>query len=166
MFNIVYTSQPELWIQHLGPTGALKAYIENDTMLSRSSYLTEHDEQIMKKAQLEGGFAAKLNWYKAAAFGVVSSEYADKGNIFAAFVLALWTPDKIIHPDLHVIITAPVFFGAALRDAVCLAQIGKQTTFEHCKNATVKEFDTGHFVQFEAKDEVNKELKAWIEGMY
>ena len=57
----------------------------------------------------------------------------------------------------------PSFFGAAKRDYICLAAVGKAITSQSCADATVKEFDTGHWTMTEAADEVNKELLAWLE---
>lgn len=64
--------------------------------------------------------------------------------------------------DIH----KPVFFGAALRDYICLESMGKVYTAQYCKGGTtVRDFDTGHWVMLEAKDEVNKELSEWIQGL-
>ena len=59
----------------------------------------------------------------------------------------------------------PVFFGAAQQDYVALAATGKQSVTQLCKSVTIREFDTGHWVMLEAKDEVNQELSAWIQGL-
>lgn len=68
-------------------------------------------------------------------------------------------------PQAQHIVQKPVFFGAAKSDYVALAAIGKFNTSQLCPNATVREFDTGHWVTWEAKDEVNKELLSWIQAL-
>ena len=45
---------------------------------------------------------------------------------------------------------------------ISLAAVGKQLTAQATTNATVREFDTGHWVMTEAADEVNRELLAWL----
>lgn len=118
----------------------------------------------MKEQLLEGGFAGSTNWYKLMTLGVTPAEDKNIGKIkqFTRLRVAdIGTPFQESPAE----ISAPVFFGAALRDAVCLAQFGKQHITRYCKNATVKDFDTGHWLQLEAADEVNRELKAWIEGI-
>lgn len=62
-------------------------------------------------------------------------------------------------------IDKPVFFGATLRDSICLESMGKEYTAQYCKGSTtIRDFDTGHWVLLQAKDEVNKELGEWIKG--
>lgn len=53
-----------------------------------------------------------------------------------------------------------------MRDYVCLAALGKASIAKACTGpTTIREFDTGHWVMLEAKDEVNKELGEWIKGV-
>ncbi len=59
-------------------------------------------------------------------------------------------------------ITKPTFFGAALKDAVSVAALGKQVHAQWCPNTTIVDFDTGHWVQNALPDKVNEELLKWI----
>ena len=61
--------------------------------------------------------------------------------------------------------TKPVFFGACLRDAACVAADNIATVQTFCPNATVKEFDAAHWVVQECGEEVNVELKKWLDGL-
>jgi soluble epoxide hydrolase / lipid-phosphate phosphatase len=61
----------------------------------------------------------------------------------------------------------PVFFGATLKDYVALAAsaiplVKKNSPHEKTR---IREFDSGHWVQYEKKDEVNKELLEWLESL-
>lgn len=60
-------------------------------------------------------------------------------------------------------VTKPVFFGAAKRDAIGVAQFQIHGTTQACSNLTVREIDAGHWIQLEKKDEVNQELGAWLD---
>ncbi len=60
------------------------------------------------------------------------------------------------------VITKPTFFGAALKDVVGVAALGKQVHAQLCVNTTIVDFDTGHWVQNALPDIVNKELLKWI----
>ena len=62
-------------------------------------------------------------------------------------------------------LTKPVFFAACLRDPACVAADNTSLVQALCPNATVKEFDAGHWVVQECGDEVNKELKKWLDGL-
>lgn len=59
----------------------------------------------------------------------------------------------------------PVFFGATLRDYVCLEATGKHITQQFCPKATVVDFDTDHWVMLAEPDNVNRELLKWIESL-
>ena len=61
----------------------------------------------------------------------------------------------------------PIFFGAAKHDHICLPSIG----FEIFKNehfvegqVTEKEYDADHWVILSKRDEVIRDLEAWIGG--
>ena len=64
--------------------------------------------------------------------------------------------------------TAPIFFGAAMRDYVCLAQMGIQLlTSEPFQkhNVTIREFDGDHWIILSHAAEINEALLAWIEDV-
>ena len=60
-------------------------------------------------------------------------------------------------------VSKPVFFGATSKDAICIPMLQIPATQEACPDLVVHEFDSGHWVQLERKDEVNKELGSWFE---
>ena len=62
-------------------------------------------------------------------------------------------------------ISKPVFLGGASDDAIGVASLMKAQTEAHASQFTYHEFKSGHFVMMEAKDEVNRVLLSWIEGL-
>ena len=56
----------------------------------------------------------------------------------------------------------PVFFGATLRDSACRADQGKAFIARTCPNATVVDYDTGHWILHEVPDKLNEDLQNWI----
>ena len=59
----------------------------------------------------------------------------------------------------------PALFIAATRDVVCLPSLGKIATVKYAPHAKIVEFDVGHWLQFEASDEVNRELEVWLDTL-
>lgn len=59
----------------------------------------------------------------------------------------------------------PVFLGLAEKDPLALPAIIKPSTEKWCKNITVKSFNGGHWLLWDSKDDVNKELGAWLETL-
>ena len=44
----------------------------------------------------------------------------------------------------------------------CRADVGKILTSKFCSQATVHEFNTGHWIYMEAADELNNVLENWV----
>ncbi|KAF8167779.1 Alpha/Beta hydrolase protein [Crassisporium funariophilum] len=130
------------------PTGALKAWLLNGKAdLPRGSYITDEELKTQKEIFRSSGVAAPLCWYK-----VVTTPSID-------------IKDAKDVPQEKYTITKPTFYGAAKKDLIAIPQLGKASIEKFCTNATVKEYDAGHWVLWEAKDEVNNDLADWIAGL-
>jgi pimeloyl-ACP methyl ester carboxylesterase len=143
-WRIVMSMDAETAKIHFAPTGALKAYLLGDNSLPFPSYLTEEEYNIQKDNFAKTGIAAPLCWYKA-----VTSESIDMEDA------------KSIPQDKYVV-TLPVFFGAALGDVIAIPALGKGDVQKFCPNATIKDYEAGHWVIWEAKDKLNADLAEWI----
>ena len=62
-------------------------------------------------------------------------------------------------------ITKPVFFGAASKDAACRADQGKAVVARYCPDATIADYETGHWILHQAPDKLNEDLRAWLQGL-
>ncbi|KAF8064071.1 alpha/beta-hydrolase [Lyophyllum atratum] len=145
-FSLLLAEDPKLWATHLGPSGALKAWLESDRKTTLGSYLTEEEVKVQKEKLLKGGFEAPLCWYKNSVMGLDAED------------------GKSIPPE-NLSIQKPVFFGAAMQDVLCLAAMGMGVS-QHIKGPlTVKEFNTGHWLMWEERDKLNQELFDWVEGV-
>jgi hypothetical protein len=69
-------------------------------------------------------------------------------------------------PPENTFVQKPVFFGAALRDYVVIAPIFIQSVITFSNSSlSIHEYNSGHWVMLEVKDEVNSDLLQWIEGL-
>lgn len=69
-------------------------------------------------------------------------------------------------PQENLTIKKPVFLGAALEDYVAIAALEINSIIQASENATtIQQYDSGHWVMLEAKDQVNSDLLAWIESL-
>ncbi|KAL6301146.1 Alpha/Beta hydrolase protein [Sparassis latifolia] len=141
--NIVYPSDPAYWRTDLAPVGALKAWVLADRALPPVSYLTEADKKHMKESIRDLGIAGPLNWYKVMTSGLSAED------------------NKQI-PQERYTVQQPTFFGAAMRDYVCVPELFAKAL---CPNLTWRGFDADHWVQLAQPDELNRELLAWIDGI-
>ncbi|KAF5345637.1 hypothetical protein D9758_015147 [Tetrapyrgos nigripes] len=130
------------------PLGALEAFITNDTRIPPVDYVTPEERAIQMEAIRQGGLAAPLNWYKIARGTLEGQD--DQGI-----------------PQENALIHSPVFFGAALRDYISVsapifvagALVSSNST------VTIREYNSGHWVQLALPDEVNGDLLQWIGGL-
>ncbi|EIN11755.1 alpha/beta-hydrolase [Punctularia strigosozonata HHB-11173 SS5] len=147
--ELLYPEDPALWKTHVANTGKLREWVESDSHTQRASYLTDEDYQHMRSTLLSGGMKAPLLWYTNHVRNL--SRDAD-----LAIPLDKWK------------IAKPVFFGAALKDYVCLAPVGKAGMRQAATReelVTVIDFDTSHWIQLEAPEELNARLLEWIDGV-
>lgn len=56
----------------------------------------------------------------------------------------------------------PVFFGSAIQDYISPSVLGIATTNYHCRNATIREFQDGHWLMLSSPNEVSTVLFSWI----
>ncbi|KAH9894458.1 alpha/beta-hydrolase [Cubamyces lactineus] len=144
LLSIWYTSDPTLWKTVLSPTGALKAWLQADKKAPLASYITPEEKTRMLNEWRKTGLGTALNWYKVMATGLMSKD------------------DEAVNKE-KLALAHPVYFAACTRDYVCLAEPSARIVQNFCPRATVEMFDTGHWVQLEAPDKLNKSLLAWLE---
>jgi len=144
--TLLYPEDPLTWKTSVAPVGAMKEWLLADKKGPLAPYVTEELKDRQMKLILSGGLAAPVFWYKAMVEKVTPNEEKDI-------------------PQEKYVVKKPVFFGATLKDYVCLAAAGKAQTAQLCPDATVVDFDTDHWVMQAAPDQVNKELFKWISGL-
>ncbi|KAJ7588150.1 alpha/beta-hydrolase [Mycena floridula] len=134
----------ELKKDNFARTGGLEAWLKADKRGDIQDYVSADEVKHHREILQKGGMAGPLCYY-----GIMTSDIDFNDN------LAI--------PKQNIMVTKPVFFGAALRDFVALASVQKMVVAKTCTNTTVCEYDAGHWVMVEKKDEVNRDLLAWIE---
>jgi pimeloyl-ACP methyl ester carboxylesterase len=108
----------------------------------------------------KGGLKSALNWYLAIIKGL------DKGSV-APFVSFLDAPRPGEIIDESLLIKKPVFFGGAKKDYVCLYEPAVPHMEKYAVGGLkIVEFDTGHRVQLEQPENVNRELDVWIRDTF
>jgi len=59
-------------------------------------------------------------------------------------------------------ITKPVFFAAASHDYISLSVLGIATINHNCSNATIREFNDGHWLMLSSPAELNAAIFSWV----
>jgi len=143
-FSLGFAGDHSLKKEHFTPRGELKKWLLEDKKTVLDEWAKDPEEYKLQTDPVrKHGVAAALNWYKG---------YVKKVQM---------TDDADIAKAKYVI-TKPTFFGAALKDVVGVAALGKQVHAQLCVNTTIVDFDTGHWVQNALPDKVNEELLKWI----
>ncbi|KAF5346603.1 hypothetical protein D9758_013483 [Tetrapyrgos nigripes] len=121
----------------------------NDRRVATGDFVTPKERAFQTEFYNQNGWTAPLNWYKII-IGDVDRE--DNKRI----------------PQENTLPQKPVFFGSASRDYYSLSALWFEFTITSMGSngtLTTREYNSGHCVQMQAKDEANKDLLQWIEGL-
>jgi pimeloyl-ACP methyl ester carboxylesterase len=110
--------------------------------------ISQNEYETLKNTLKSSSIAAPLNYYTIITSGINAED------------------DKQIPPDRYDV-KVPVFFGAALRDYVCLAQLGKEHTARRCSHPStiIKEYDGDHWIMFSHAEQIAADLHSWIKSL-
>ncbi|KAJ5781360.1 hypothetical protein N7457_006520 [Penicillium paradoxum] len=140
-FGLFYSGDPEVWINHIGPTGAMKRWLQADRQGKMPTFITE-EERMTHQRIMRGHYGSALNWFRVLVWNL--NEPDEKQA----------TPIKIPQPVLMVT-SAP---SPIQRPGV------EAMMQEIADDLTIGEVRTqGHWLQLEAKDEVNSILRNFFE---
>ncbi|KAF4604589.1 hypothetical protein EYR40_003363 [Pleurotus pulmonarius] len=145
-FSITYSGDLNIVSTHFTPSGALRAWVESGQTTDIAAWLSEEEQKVHKEVLIKGGLTGPVNWYKVWTSGFTAEE--DKGV-----------------PIRSPAISKPVFFGATTNDIICVPKPQIKLMKKACADLTVHEFEAGHWVMVEKKDEFNKVLGSWLEGL-
>ncbi|KAI0344606.1 epoxide hydrolase [Trametopsis cervina] len=149
---ILFPSDPVIWEKHMAPRGALKEAVVSDFKSPLPSYVTEEDKAYFIDTFTKNGFVAPTRCHSLSEF--LSNEHLQLSDL------------AIPENRKNIPVSAPIFFGAAKQDRICLPQQGyDQFGSDDFKyhNVTIREFDGDHWIILSHADEINKELVHWIE---
>ncbi|EKM57395.1 uncharacterized protein PHACADRAFT_194943 [Phanerochaete carnosa HHB-10118-sp] len=149
--SLIYPYDPTIWKARFAPTGAMRGSLLEDYVTPRPSYVSEEDKKHFIETFRRNGFEAPTCWYK-----IMTSQLSAKDEEQVPY-------ERLLPPA-----SAPIYFGAAKYDYVCLPEIG-YTLFggdsfsKH--NVTEKEYDADHWLILSNGDEIARDLDAWIESI-
>ncbi|PIL37011.1 hypothetical protein GSI_00703 [Ganoderma sinense ZZ0214-1] len=144
LLTLWYTSDPKLWKTVLAPPGKLETWLRAGKKAPLASFISsENKARMLSDWKKGGGLGAALKWFKVMASDLIGKD------------------DQAVQNKLK--LEHPVFFAGCARDHVCVAKPSEDILRQLCPNGTVQMFDTGHWVQLEVPDKVNRALLAWIE---
>ncbi|THV00051.1 alpha/beta-hydrolase [Dendrothele bispora CBS 962.96] len=144
LFDILYAKETVSAIKDFAPLGALEGFIKNGRRTTTAAYVKPEERAIQMDTLRRGGMTGPLNWYK-----IVTSTSIERDD------------DQV----------------SPLSSFICRRQL---TNFVSCigipkemasvlqyseSDVTVREYNASHWVMMEARDEVNRDLLEWIEGL-
>jgi soluble epoxide hydrolase/lipid-phosphate phosphatase len=128
------------------PTGKLEASLKADYMAPYPSWMTPEYKETRDRIFASGGYRGPTNWYRVR-FGQklgIQEEIDDK-------------VDPLIH-------CRTLWVEQSHKSMVTLPSLSKRMT-DHAEDCISKQVSTtGHWVQFEATDEINKMLEEFLES--
>ncbi|GJE91580.1 alpha/beta hydrolase [Phanerochaete sordida] len=148
--SLAWPHDPELWRTRFAPVGALKRSLLEDFTGPLPAYVSPADKTAFVETFRRNGFTAPTCWYKVMTSGMSACD--DEQIPY----------ERRLPPQ-----SAPLFFGGAKNDYICLAQtgyavFGSEVFKEY--SVTTKEYDADHWLILSTADEIARDLDAWIEG--
>ncbi|KAH9894808.1 alpha/beta-hydrolase [Cubamyces lactineus] len=144
--QLVYSVTPETWVEWLIPEGKAKEYVEGNRLTGRPHWLSQEEYNTIRDILVQAGLKSR-NIYYTTAFSNANIQ----------------SDSKI--PQEAMAVQRPALFIAAARDVVCLASVSKTVMAQYAPHAKVVEIDIGHWLQFEATEQVNNELEVWLDTL-
>ncbi|KAH8804418.1 Alpha/Beta hydrolase protein [Xylogone sp. PMI_703] len=143
LFDLCYTSDPQLWATHLGPEGALKRFIESGSTAPLASWVTA-DDKALHHTLFNGNYKPPLMWYRRAVANLGVEEERARN-----------LKNRLDKPTLMV---------TGTKDAVALTAVAKQVMEQLTEEGYLKVvgFDTGHWIQLDKATELNQELETFF----
>ncbi|RDW74577.1 alpha/beta fold hydrolase [Aspergillus mulundensis] len=141
-FTLFYPADPSLWVEHVGPTGAMEKWLLQDRKGPEAGYVTEVERQT-HQAIMRKSHASALRWYQA-----LVGNINEQDEIQANLDPVLSMPMLIVCPQQ----TKLELPGVEEQ----MKQVANDLTFRRVSTA-------GHWVQLEARDEINSILKEFFE---
>ncbi|KZS93137.1 alpha/beta-hydrolase [Sistotremastrum niveocremeum HHB9708] len=142
-YDLVYPPDPQLWRNEMAEVGKAQAWVAANKRAAPPSWVTPEERKKHISILLSGGFRGPTNWYR--------HRVRPFGN----------EEDKLI-PESKYDIEKPVFLAATVNDPICRPEVAKLFTSQHAKNLTIVDFQTGHWVQLEDPDGLNKALEEFF----
>ncbi|KAI0360858.1 alpha/beta-hydrolase [Trametes cingulata] len=144
--HLVYSKHPDMWLEWLTPVGKTQQWLQENRTPGLPDWLSQEEYDHMRETLRAGGLKSYLNYYKTA---VRSLNLQDDKNI----------------PETQWALHKPVLFVAAKHDAVAPPAMGKASMGKYAPHAKIVELETGHWVQLEATEQLNKVFEEWIKEL-
>lgn len=155
----------------MAPEGTLEKTLLEDFQRPLPPYLTEEDKQEFVATFSKSGFTSATSLYKNMTNKQAALDDQRMYSWFCGIVhhgLLRATKYTEIPPErAYPPASAPIFYGAAIHDYICLAANGHAAfNADGFKNhsVTIKDYDADHWLILSKADEINHDLEAWIEG--
>ncbi|KAB8231984.1 alpha/beta fold hydrolase [Aspergillus alliaceus] len=143
-FSLFYPRDPELWVEHVGPTGAMERWLLENRRGGLAEYITE-EERAMHQKLMVGHHDSALNWYRALVENI---------NV-----------EDEVEAQIEPVLSMPVLMLCARPSKLELPGL-EEGMRRVAKNLVVRRVSTaGHWIQLEAREEVNGILGEFFEGV-
>ncbi|KAH8696405.1 putative epoxide hydrolase [Talaromyces proteolyticus] len=140
-FSLFYPHDAEVWSRNLAPIGAIESWLRADTKAPLPSFITTEEKETHCQI-LHGYYDKAVNWYRALANNINIEDELNE-NL-----------DPMLHMPVLVITEQP--------SAISIPGFAEQMK-QFADDVRFKQVKTnGHWVQLEARDEVNSMIQEFI----
>ncbi|KAF9524731.1 alpha/beta-hydrolase [Crepidotus variabilis] len=145
-WDCLFAQKPSA-VKQISTKDGFRSYLPQKVPTALPSYLTQEEADITKQNFKNTGLKAPLNWYIVMMNDKLQQEDAAK------------------IPKENYKVKKPTFFACCLNDAICLPALYETSMPPLVPQLTVHKYEAAHWVQWEKRDELNQDLKKWLEAL-
>ncbi|KAL4885227.1 Alpha/Beta hydrolase protein [Aspergillus karnatakaensis] len=141
-FKLFYPQDPDLWVEHVGPNGAIKKWLLGDQKGPHPAYITDEECKVHQDI-MQNSHTSALKWYYALVENINEKEEIEVNldpELRMPVLMVCPQPTKLELPGVE----------------AQMSQVAPNLTFKRVSTS-------GHWVQLEARDEINAVLKEFFE---
>ncbi|KAG8531297.1 uncharacterized protein KY384_002925 [Bacidia gigantensis] len=144
--DLLYPDTMDEWKTNLGPVDSTEAFLTSGKDIPHAPYVTDEEQKIHNSIFARNGYTPALGYYRAsmAGYNTADGESIDPKNLNT---------------------TTPTLFVGATKDPLLILDQGVKTMQAFNPKTVVTNVEAGHWSQLEAKDQVNKVILSFLQGL-
>lgn len=148
-YSLLFPRDPSLWKTDLAPRGKARAWVQGNRQAGFPKYWSDAERRAHQARLVEGGgLEGFCNWYRCRVLGHCKN-------------------DELNIRDENVAIRVPTFYGAGVKDNLCLpdnaVEVMKHFMVSGQATLKVEKFESaGHWLVYEVPEQLNRALEKFI----
>ncbi|KAI7971949.1 hypothetical protein EIK77_007548 [Talaromyces pinophilus] len=162
--SLLYPTVPEDWKATMGPYGAAKSFVNSGRVTPLPVWLSEGEARTRNTIFEKGGYTGPLNWYVCFRHPNIDLREIEPLIMYYRYKSAMrgidipWKTSSLAADDQKSL-DIPTVLVPGEHDYVCRLELQKPIAEKFLRNYRIEQFQCGHWIQHEKRDELVKLLE-------